>query len=222
MFLRDPSVVAGETNVAGVAQPMRLAGLASGDAAPVQWSVKARPVDFFDVKGDVEALFAPRAARFVAAKHPALHPGRSARVEIDGTPVGFVGELHPRWRQAYDLPAAPMLFELDLAPLLTRDLPVNLPVPRQQPVWRDISVLADESVTHDALMAAIGLARGGLVRSARLFDVWKPASGPGPRSLSVRLELRGEEATLTDAQVDAAVAEVLQALAQRLGARLRA
>ncbi len=225
VFRRDPAALDGDRSVAGVDQPMRLAGLASGDAAPVQWGVRARPVDFFDVKGDVEALLAPRAARFLAAAHPALHPGRSARIELDGTAIGIVGELHPRWRQTYELPVAPIVFELDLAPLLEAELPAFRTVARQQPVWRDLSVLADDTVTHDALMAAIAAGNHGLVRSARLFDVWKPtgASAPAnaPRSLSVRLELQDDEATLTDERVDAAVADVLAALDRQLGVRLR-
>ncbi len=221
VFRRDPAALDGDRSIAGVDQPLRVAGLAFGDSAPVQWGVKARAVDFFDVKGDVEALLAPRVARFVPAEHPALHPGRSARVDLDGVAVGFVGELHPRWRQAYELPVAPMLFELDLAALSVHALPAFEPIARHQSVWRDLSVVADDAVTHDALMAAIGAGTGGLVRSARLFDVWKPASGASPRSLSIRLELLDDDATLTDARVDAAVAEVLATLGQRLGVRLR-
>lgn len=114
VFLRDPAVVDSDTTVAGYAQPLRLAGLAWGPADTLQWAVNDRTVDFFDLKGDVEALLAPREARFVAAEHPALHPGRSARIEVDGVAVGWVGELHPRWRQAYELPQAPVLFELDV------------------------------------------------------------------------------------------------------------
>jgi len=230
VFLRDASVMTGETSIAGIAQPLRLGGLAFGPADQQQWSQRDRAVDFYDVKGDLEALFAPRSLRFVAAEHPALHPGRSARVELDGQAVGFVGELHPKWRQAYELPqgaGAPVLFEMELDAVLARELPVGKPVPRQQSVLRDIAVIVGEQVTHESLMQTIAQAGGELVRSARLFDVFKPTqpSGDlkaGERSLAVRLELLDEEVTLTDERIEQAVAKVLDALAVQLGARLRA
>ncbi|MEO6031182.1 MAG: phenylalanine--tRNA ligase subunit beta [Burkholderiaceae bacterium] len=226
VFGRDASVAAGDTSVAGVAQPTRLSGLASGAADSLQWGEKERTVDFFDVKGDVQALLAPRVARFVRAEHPAMHPGRCARVELEGHAIGFVGELHPQWRQSYELPGAPVLFELDVDALLVRALPVYASLPRQQPVWRDIAVIAAESVTHDALMQAIEAGQGGLIRSARLFDVYKPASpsadlAAGERSLAVRLELRDDETSLTDERIDHAVADVLASLGKLLGVRLR-
>ncbi len=227
VFMRAADATDGPLSVAGVHQPMRLAGLAYGSAEAVQWGTGERPVDFFDIKGDVEALLAPRRASFVPAEHPAMHPGRCARVELDGQAIGFVGELHPKWRQVYELPAAPLLFELDSAALQARDVPTFAPLPRQQSAWRDLSVIAGDSVTHDALMQAIAAAHTGLVRSARLFDIYKPAAatadiGAGERSLAVRLELLDDEATLTDPRIDGVVADVLQALKQRLGVRLRA
>ena len=227
-FTRDASVVDGPVSVAGVGQAMRLAGLAYGGADALQWGAKDRAVDFFDLKGDIEALFAPRVARFVAAEHPAMHPGRCARIELDGAVIGFAGELHPKWRQAYELPHAPMLFELDVAALTQRELPSLTPVQRQQSVWRDLSVITSESVTHDALMQAIaGVRHAGLVKSTRLFDIYKPTvpSGdmkPGERSLSIRLELLDDDVTLTDERIETVVADVLDALGERLGVRLRA
>ena len=227
VFMRDAGVLDTNTSVAGVRQPMRLAGLAYGSADGVQWAVKERAVDFFDVKGDIEALLAPRVASFVPSEHPAMHPGRCARVEVDGHAVGFVGELHPKWRQSYELPAAPVLFELDTAALLARDVPAFVTIPRQQSVWRDIAVIADEGVGHDALIGVIREANSALVRSARLFDIYKPSApsadiAAGERSLAVRLELLDDNTTLTDLRIDAVVGEVLQALKQRLGVRLRA
>ena len=226
VYLRDVSVLDGDASVAGILQPMRLAGLAFGSADSTQWSIKDKPVDFFDIKGDIEVLFAPAAVRFVAAEHPAMHPGRCARIEVDGQAVGFAGELHPKWRQACELPAAPLLFELDIAALTRRDIPAFTPIQRQQSVWRDLAVIAGETVTCEGLMSTIAMARSGLVRSARLFDVYKPAVTPanmaaGERSLAVRLELLDDETPLTDDRVDAAVADVLAALSQRLGVRLR-
>ena len=228
VFMRDPAALDASDAVAGVRQPMRLAGLAYGCAQAVQWGVDDRPVDFFDLKGDVQALLAPRELRFVAAIHPALHPGRSARIELDGVAIGYAGELHPKWRQSWELPGAPMLFELDVEPLLARALPAYAPVQRHQSVFRDLSLVAAVSDTHEALMQAIaGADAGGWVRSTRLFDLYKPGPvasdmGPGERGLSVRLELLDDTTTLTDERIDATVQDVLSALRERLGIRLRA
>jgi phenylalanyl-tRNA synthetase beta chain len=226
VFQRDAAARDGDVSVAGLSQPRHLAGLAYGSADALQWAAKERAVDFFDLKGDIESLLAPRRVRFVAAEHPALHPGRSARVEVDGLAIGFAGELHPKWRQAYELAAAPLMFELDLSALLERDIPALVPVQRQQSAWRDIAVIAGEAVTHEALMQAIAEADNILVRSARLFDIYKPTApgadiAAGERSLAVRLELLDDETTLTDERIDSTVAAVLKALNQRLGVRLR-
>jgi phenylalanyl-tRNA synthetase beta chain len=226
VFARDASVMAGPASVDGVRQPMRLGGLAWGPAEPLQWGVKERAVDFYDAKGDIESLLAPRAAHFVPAAHPALHPGRCAAIEVDGRTVGHVGELHPRWRQAYELPSAPVLFEIDAEAVLEVPVPAYAGVPRQQAVTRDIAIVVRDDATHDALHAAVRAASSGLVRGATLFDIYKPAQpggdiGAGERSVALRLELLDEHATLTDERIDAEVAAVVDALARRLGARLR-
>jgi phenylalanyl-tRNA synthetase beta chain len=226
VFLRDATALDGPDGVAGVRQPLRLAGLAYGPSDPPPWGEKERPVDYFDIKGDVEALCAPAIATFVPASHPALHPGRSARVDLDGRTIGHVGELHPKWRQQFELPGAPVLFELDLVALQQRTLPSAVPLPRQQSVWRDIAVIANDSVTHAMLKDAIASVAGGLVRGAQLFDLYKPAKpnadiAADERSLAIRLEIRDDETTLTDERIDNVVAEVLAALRERVGARLR-
>jgi len=226
VFKRDAQAHGGDFSVAGILQPMHLAGLAYGSADEVQWAAKERPVDFFDVKGDIETLLAPRQARFVQAEHPALHPGRSARIEVDGRAIGFVGELHPRWRQGYELPVAPIVFELEADALQQRDVPVFQPIPRQQSAWRDIAVIAGEQVTHEALIDTVKAADASLIRSVKLFDVYKPAvtpadMAPGERSLALRLEVLDDTATLTDERIETVKADVLKALQSRLGVRLR-
>ncbi|MEO7151271.1 MAG: phenylalanine--tRNA ligase subunit beta [Burkholderiaceae bacterium] len=227
VYRRDPAATDGPTRVAGVDQPMRLAGLAHGSVAPAQWGQTGRAVDFFDLKGDLEALLLPRVARYVAAEHPALHPGRCARIELDGRVVGHLGELHPKWRQAYDVGGAPVLFELDVDVLTARPMPRFHPVQRLQSAWRDLALIAPERVTHDALMASIRAGTdGSLVRTAFLFDLYRPTA-PGhdmaadERSLAVRLELLDDETTLTDERIDAALNDVLARLQQQLGIRLR-
>ena len=227
VFLRDAAVATTDTTVRGINQPMRVAGLAYGDADGLQWARKSTGVDFYDVKGDVEALLSPLKAQFKPADHPALHPGRCAGIWLDDRQVGVVGELHPRWRQSWELAHAPVLFELDLEAVVNRQVAVFEPVPRFQPAQRDIAVIVSDNVTHDAVLAAVHAAdTGGLLREALLFDVYKPKqSVPGlgahEKSLAVRLTLASGEATLTDEQIDAAVRAVVDSIAGQLGGRLR-
>ncbi|MBW8721340.1 MAG: phenylalanine--tRNA ligase subunit beta, partial [Polaromonas sp.] len=228
VFLRDAQAQNTDTTVAGFNQPMRVAGLAYGPRAALNWSQPDKAVDFFDIKGDVEALLAPLQAVFAPAAHPAMHPGRCASVSVGGKAIGFVGELHPQWRQGYDLAQAPLLFELDLDAVMQRPVPEFKPVSKLQPVERDIAVIVAEGVTHAALMSAIhGANTQGLLKGATLFDVYRPQQASasmqmGEKSLVVRLVLSSDAATLTDEEIEAAVQAVLANLQGQLGARLRA
>ena len=235
VFLRDASVTNTDTTVEGFDQPMRVAGLACGPADVLQWGRKDQAVDFFDVKGDVEALLAPLKAQFEPATHPAMHPGRCARVLVGGRAIGYVGELHPQWRQSWELAQAPVLFELELDAVLQRAVPQFKTVPKHQSAQRDLAVVVAESITHGQLMAAIDSALPGtLLRSAVLFDVYraKPVKdaeaaqagglAAGEKSLAVRLTLGSDGSSLTEAEIDTAVQAVVAQLVAQTGARLRA
>jgi phenylalanyl-tRNA synthetase beta chain len=227
VFRHDATVPDGALTVAGVAQPMRVAGLVFGPSEPVQWGSVERPVDFYDLKADLERLFAPRRPAFVADVHPAMHPGRCARVELDGHAIGHVGELHPKWRQSYELPQAPVVFELDLQAVLGRPVPMFRALLKLQPVWRDLALVLREEVAHDALVDCLCADSSGVVASATLFDIYKPAAGApgwqdGERSLAFRLELQAHEVTLTEAQIQGAVDAALSRVQSAFGARLRA
>ncbi len=230
VFLRDASVVESDSTVQGFDQPMRIAGLASGSAQALQWGHKEQAVDFFDVKGDVEAFLAPLKAEFKPANHPAMHPGRCAQVLVGDKVIGHVGELHPEWRQGYELAQAPVLFELDLEAVIARQLPVFAPVAKLQPVQRDIAVVVGDAVTHAQLMAAVWAApTEGLLREAQLFDVYRPKiakdmaaeAGAADRSLAVRLTLNSEDGTLTEEQIENVVTQVLGQLKAAVAARQR-
>ena len=226
VFLRDASVLDGELTVAGVHQPTRVAALAYGPADAPQWGRKEQGVDFFDLKGDVQALLSPQQPRFVAAVHVTMHPGRCAAVMLHGRVVGHVGELHPQWRQAFELPHAPVMFELDLEAVLDRPLPVFEPVSRQQPVSRDLALVVGDDVSHDALVASLMADPEGLVRSATLFDVYKPAApqagiATSERSMAVRLELLDFDNTLTEDRIEGARAAAVARAGNAVGARLR-
>jgi phenylalanyl-tRNA synthetase beta chain len=228
VFHKDASVQNTDTTVQGFDQPMHVAGIAFGSAAPLQWGTKEQAADFFDVKADVEALLAPAVPQFEAAEHPAMHPGRCAKVLVNGQPVGHVGELHPRWRQSWELTQAPVMFELSLEAVLHREVPKSTGVAKFSNVERDIAVIVKDSVTHAQLMTAVFAAKSqGLLRNAVLFDVYRPkaesaAMAMDEKSLAVRLTLNSDEATLNEAQIDGVVKAVLEQLATQLSARLRA
>jgi phenylalanyl-tRNA synthetase beta chain len=230
VFLRDPSVKSTDKTVEGFDQPMRVAGLASGGADSLQWGRKEQSVDFYDVKGDVEALLAPLKARFTPGTHPAMHPGRCAQVLLDEKVIGFVGELHPQWRQTFDLTQAPILFELDLNAVLQRKVAAFQSVAKFQPVQRDIAVVVADDVTHDALISAVWAApTAGLLRDAMLFDVYRPkvakdvstADSANDRSLAVRLTLNSDDVTLSEEQIENAVKAIVDQLMTSVGARQR-
>ena len=239
VFLRDPDVEDGPLAVKGIAQPTVVAGLAYGLADDEQWGIAGHDVDFFDVKGDIERLFAPSNVEFVRAEHPALHPGRSAFVEADGTTVGFVGELHPRLQQKYELAKAPVVFEVDLAPLLARPLPRFAEVSKFQPVTRDISITVDDSLPVAAIEEAVrSLSRAdnrlSAVREFRLFDVYRPRPDSSKvaeasanallnkeKSLAFRVVLQDTDRALNDADADAAIGAIVEGLEKQCGARLR-
>jgi phenylalanyl-tRNA synthetase beta chain len=228
VFHKDASVQNTDTTVQGFDQPMHVAGIAFGSAAPLQWGSKEQAADFFDVKADVEALLAPAVPQFEAAEHPAMHPGRCAKVLVNGQAVGHVGELHPRWRQSWDLAQAPVMFELSLDAVLHRDVPKSTGVAKFPNVERDIAVIVKDSVTHAQLMAAVHAAKTqGLLRNAVLFDVYRPktesaAMAMDEKSLAVRLTLNSDEATLNETQIEGVVQAVLAELAAQVSARLRA
>lgn len=217
-FLPD---VAGEP-VAGYDQPMRIAALAAGQTQPEQWGVASRRVDFFDLKSDVEALLAPRRAEFVPAAHPALHPGRSAEVRVQGERVGMIGELHPLWVERYDLGAAPIVFELDLAAALGSDIPVYADLSRFPTVSRDIALIADQSVPVGDLLSTMKRAAPAIVRSVELFDVYQGKGvEEGKRSLAFRVLMQDTQRTLEDQEVESAISAIVREADTSFGARLR-
>jgi phenylalanyl-tRNA synthetase beta chain len=222
VFLRDRSVEAGPLSVAGVRQPLRLAGAAYGPAFAEQWDAAERLVDFFDVKGDLEALCAPLALRVDPAPHPALHPGRSARIRVQGRPAGWLGELHPRWVQAYELPHPPTVFEVDVEALVDVPLPKPGVPSRFPPVIRDIALVFDESIPVQAVFDAMETEKSPIVRSVRLFSVYRGAGLPaGRKSLAFRVVMQHTERTLTDAEADAARDTLVSLLGREFSATLR-
>jgi len=231
VFHHHPSIKAGELTVEGFHQPKMAGALAYGPAVEEQWGNATRAVDYFDVKGDLEALLAPAVARFVPGEHPALHPGRSAKIELDGVVVGWIGELHPRWLQKYDLPHAPVLFEIEADALIARALPQPADVPKFPPVRRDIALVVGQEVSVQSLLDEMQKARLEEVckpiQRIALFDEFRPKAGiagglaPHEKSLAFRVTLQDTGGTLQDETVDLAIKTMVERLARVYGARLR-
>ena len=203
-------------------QPEKVAGLAHGPRLAEQWGSKAARVDFYDVKADVEALLAPRVARFERAEHPAFHPGRCAQIVLDGAIIGVMGELHPKWVQSYDLNAAPVLFELDLGALTGRELIRSQPISKFQPVRRDLAFVVDDAVQYQQVLDAMASAKQPYVTAIEGFDVYRGAGVPeGKKSLAFKVILQDTQKTLSDADIDSAVSQLVAALQQHVQAQLR-
>jgi phenylalanyl-tRNA synthetase beta chain len=202
-------------------QEERLAGLAYGGAVAEQWGATARNVDFYDVKGDVEALFSPRSLTFQAATHPASHPGRSARILLDGRAIGWIGELHPQWQQKYDLSQSIVWFEIELAALTQVSVPKMRDVSRFPPVRRDLAVLVDENVTVQSLLDAMQAEKLVNAVEFALFDVYRGKGvEQGKKSLAFRVLLQDTQKTLTEIEIEENMSRLVAVL-HRQGAQLR-
>ena len=205
----------------GYAQQERLAGLCYGSQLPEQWGASARNADFYDVKADVEALFAPALLSFVVAHHPASHPGRSAQILWRGQAVGWLGELHPQWMQQYDIPLATVWFEVDLSALMQATVPHATEISRFPPVRRDLAVVVDESVPVQSLLDATLGAMAPHVIEIAPFDLYRGKGlGEGKKSLAFRVLLQDTQKTLTEMEIDQSVARLVAVLQQH-GAQLR-
>ncbi len=228
VYLKDEATTDGPLQVAGYQQPKRVAAIAYGPAEDEQWGLATRNVDFFDVKADLESLFAPRQVRFEKVVHPALHPGRSAQVLLDGSAVGVIGELHPRLQQKYELPLAPVLFEVEAEALCERDVPVYREISKFPAVTRDLAVLVRQEVPVQALIDTFVTARQektecAIMQAVVLFDEYRGKGlAENEKSLAFRFTLQDTRSTLQDEKVDAAMAAFIAAVEHAHGARLRA
>ena len=202
-------------------QTERVGGLVYGSALPEQWGEKSRAVDFYDLKADVETLLRGKNAAFVKAEHSALHPGRCAAIVVDGVNVGIIGELHPKWTQKYDLPQAPLLFELDMDAVLATEKVRYQAVSKFQAGRRDLAFVLPEHVAFADLQAALGQVNNPIIQGIELFDVYRGAGLPeNHKSLAVKISLQDMNATLTDETVELIIQELI-AKAETVGAKLR-
>jgi phenylalanyl-tRNA synthetase beta chain len=204
-----------------------IAGMAVGAVVPEQWDVTAAPADFFDVKADIEAMLSMgglnAATEFLADVHPALQPGRTARIRRDGADIGWLGNLHPALVARLDLVGAPVLFEIQLSAVQRAMAPAYAGLSRYPSVRRDLSLVMDRSVPASAILSSIARVAGPALRETIIFDVY--AGGrldAGKKSIALGLILQQTSRTLTDAETDQIIGTIIRTLAADLGAEIRA
>ena len=185
-------------------------------------------VSFFTLKGELEAVFAAlrakKAAYTAVSDNPSYHPGRCAKVSIDGEDIGFLGQVHPLVAKNYGLDCEVYCAEISFTKLLNLLLPAvtYTPLPKYPSVSRDLAIVCDEALTVAHAEEVIAEAGGKLLRGVKLFDIYRGANiGEGKKSLAFSLELRADDRTLTDADSDGVMGKVLAALQEKCGAALR-
>lgn len=206
-----------------------IAGAAFGPVLPEQWGSPSRDSDFYDARGDAEAILAAygpvTAFEFRPRPHPALHPGQSAEIYLkdDGRRIGWLGTLHPRLQRRLDLPGSPpVLFEVSVDNLAAPALTAFTELSKFPSVRRDIAVVVDQAVPAQALVEAVHGAAGRLLQEVRLFDVYQGKHLElGRKSLALGLTLQDFSRTLTDQEVEEVVSAVLDKLNTDFGATLR-
>lgn len=220
---RDSDRADVEAAAAAVETP-RIAAVAIGDARAQQWGAPARPVDFHDLKGDLESLASLSGVALTYRPSTAAcgHPGRSADIHCEGARIGWIGELHPRLLQALDIDHRVVAFEADLEPLRRRSIPRAQPLSRFPSVRRDLAFVVAQDVPWAALADSVRRAAGPMLRDLRLFDRYVGEGvESGCKSLAMGLILQEDSRTLTDRDVDAVVATVVAALQGDHGAKMR-
>lgn len=203
-----------------------LAGLITGSRFPEGWSNSKELADFYDLKADVESLLAMSSAlddvHFVAAQHPALHPGQTARVERNGVTLGFIGGLHPELSAQLDITQPVYLFEFSLSALQQGRLPVFSELSRFPEVRRDLALIVDETHSASAILDCVRQAAGAYLSNIRLFDVYQGKGiEPGRKSLAIGLTWQHPSRTLSDDEMMACLQAILSAVGEKFGAILR-
>lgn len=208
-------------------EPRRLGIALAGLRSRPSWAERARPVDFFDLKGIVETLLQQLGVGGVAFQPvtaPPFHPGRGAELKLDGKPLGVFGEVHPQVAERFDLKGRVYLAELDLEALLQRAQAVQVyrPIPRFPGIRLDLAVVVEEGVPADQIERLIRRSGGELLKEVTLFDVYRgDPVPPGKVSLAYSLFYLAEDRTLTDEEAQAVHQRIIEALGRELQAQVR-
>ncbi|MGA0938474.1 MAG: phenylalanine--tRNA ligase subunit beta [Litorivicinaceae bacterium] len=205
-------------------QSERLGIALYGQQAPLHFSGD-RLVDFFDLKGIVDGLGMVNGGgslSWSSGEHPALAPGQTARVSINGQSIGIVGRLHPRLARELDLPKPLFLADLNLSPLLSGQVTAFKAISRYPRVLRDLAVVVDDSIAWQQIVDAVKSLGDSRIQSVELFDVYRGTGVPeGCQSLALSLSLQDPEKTLDDVAIQEMVDQVVRTLGEQTGAELR-
>ncbi len=199
----------------------RISGLAYGSEKPEQWAVDGADIDFFDIKAHVEAIAGTRIA-YEKAEHPALHPGQTARLLLNGQSIGWLGKLHPKWQQHYSLAKNTFVFELDLAAITECAVPAYEEVSKFLPIRRDLAVVLDENIAVETVLKEIKNANIELISEVALFDLYQGKGiAENKKSLALSVLMHDTQKTLIDSDADKAMGNLLQLLQNKFNAMLR-
>lgn len=210
----------------GMRQEMMLAGIIAGTRGEEHWDIATNTVDFFDLKGDLEAVLEltanELAYEFKAAQHPALHPGQTAAIVVGGKEVGFIGTVHPELERKFGLNGRTIMFEIEWDAINTRVIPEAAAVSKFPANRRDIAIVADEAIASGDIVAECLASGGELLTSAKLFDVYRGQGvEDGKKSLAIALTLQSVERTLEEADITSAVDAIVAAIGEKFSATLR-
>ena len=210
----------------GMRQEPMLAGVIAGARSEEHWDIETNTVDFFDLKGDLEAVLELTANdkqfAFVAAEHPALHPGQCAAIVIDDQPVGIIGTVHPELERKFGLNGRTIVFEIEWNAINTRVIPEAVALSKFPSNRRDIAVVVDEDAASGEIVEACLQAGGEFLKEAKLFDVYVGKGvEEGKKSLAIALTLQSVERTLEDADIAGAVDAIVAQISEQFGAVLR-
>ena len=203
-----------------------VAGLVTGETGTLNWNEASRQYDFYDVKGDIEALLkglGQKNIQFTASEHPALHPGRSAKILMDGQPIGWIGVLHPAYAEQLDAVHDVVLFELTLTPLKTAVSPKYQSVSKYPMIRRDLSLLVPKTISASQMEQAIKrVVDAELLKSLDIFDLYEGKGVPeDKKSLAVAIHLQHSERTLVDNEINEILSAILKTLETDFAITLR-
>ncbi|ELV8809955.1 phenylalanine--tRNA ligase subunit beta [Vibrio vulnificus] len=210
----------------GMRQEPMLAGVIAGTRSEEHWNIDTNTVDFFDLKGDVEAILElsanDKAYSFVAAKHPALHPGQSAAIVVDGKEIGVIGTVHPELERKFGLNGRTIVFEIEWSAINRKVIPEAVALSKFPANRRDIAVVVDEAVASGDIVNACLEVGGEFLKAAKLFDVYVGKGvEEGKKSLAIALTLQSNERTLEEADIAGAVDAIVAHVSEKFGASLR-
>lgn len=210
----------------GMCQEPMLAGVIAGARSEEHWDIETNTVDFFDLKGDLEAILElsanEKAYSFAAVKHPALHPGQSAAIMIDGKAVGVMGTVHPELERKFGLNGRTIVFEIEWSAISTKVIPEAVQLSKFPSNRRDIALVVDDTIASGDIVAACLEKGGEFLTDARLFDVYVGKGvEEGKKSLAIALSLQSVERTLEDSDIAGAVDAIVAHVSGKFGASLR-